>query len=323
MGRSGLSHGHGTGPGPSARRPASSASSCCSSGRKHLGSDRLPEYIAAMSAGPGPPSGVVIHTGEEVQGRGSWPQGRVAGVVTSRRTYQAPAVILGPRGRVGRGMDGGRSPAATALSYSQRGIEVGVRVEGPWRHSPGSDRHHLRSHLFRAHPQVRRPDPHLLHQPGRLRGPGKTIRIFVCVNGHAYLDAKSEKRQLRLPVQGGADRSGLRQPGLRRGHRPAGQHDRRRQIPFSSAFGDLMRGRRSTWSRIRRGSVAPTLASVTCGDIAMALPERIVANLVGRTGTAQRRLCPAWPTTRTPALRPGDQILRHPDRHRPRSGDGG
>lgn len=39
-------------------------------------------------------------------------------------------------------------------------------------------------------------------------------------------------------------------------------------------------GRRSTWHRIRKGYIEPTLQEVVCGDIAMALPERILTNLV-------------------------------------------
>jgi len=50
--------------------------------------------------------------------------------------------------------------------------------------------------------------------------------------------------------------------------------------PILQRFGDLKRGRRSTWNRIRNSYIEPTLNKVVCGDIAMALPERILANLV-------------------------------------------
>ena len=45
-------------------------------------------------------------------------------------------------------------------------------------------------------------------------------------------------------------------------------------------FGDLKRGRRSTWHRIKKGYITPTLTEVVCGDIAMALPERILTNII-------------------------------------------
>jgi hypothetical protein len=50
--------------------------------------------------------------------------------------------------------------------------------------------------------------------------------------------------------------------------------------PILQRYGDLKRGRRSTWNRVRNSYIEPTLHNVTCGDIAMALPERILTNLV-------------------------------------------
>ena len=50
--------------------------------------------------------------------------------------------------------------------------------------------------------------------------------------------------------------------------------------PLLQRMGDLRMGRRSTWERINRGHVVPTLKSVTPGDISMALPSRIVTDIV-------------------------------------------
>ncbi|MEM1609150.1 MAG: NAD(P)/FAD-dependent oxidoreductase, partial [Ignisphaera sp.] len=50
--------------------------------------------------------------------------------------------------------------------------------------------------------------------------------------------------------------------------------------PIIQRFGDLEAGRRSTWSRIERSVVDPTLKSVTPGDIAMAYPYRVVVNII-------------------------------------------
>jgi len=49
--------------------------------------------------------------------------------------------------------------------------------------------------------------------------------------------------------------------------------------PILQRFGDLKRGRRSTWNRISKGYFEPTMTDVVCGDIAMALPERILSNI--------------------------------------------
>ncbi len=50
--------------------------------------------------------------------------------------------------------------------------------------------------------------------------------------------------------------------------------------PILQKLGDLRRGRRSTWSRIRRGAVTPTLSNVTPGDISMGLPHRILTSII-------------------------------------------
>jgi len=50
--------------------------------------------------------------------------------------------------------------------------------------------------------------------------------------------------------------------------------------PIVQRLGDLRVGRRSTWDRIRRSIVEPTLKDVAPGDIALALPHRIVTDLL-------------------------------------------
>ncbi|MCK5828587.1 FAD-dependent oxidoreductase, partial [Candidatus Bipolaricaulota bacterium] len=50
--------------------------------------------------------------------------------------------------------------------------------------------------------------------------------------------------------------------------------------PILQRLKDLQQGRRSTVDRIRRLPIHPTLTDVTPGDISMALPQRIVVNLL-------------------------------------------
>jgi uncharacterized FAD-dependent dehydrogenase len=50
--------------------------------------------------------------------------------------------------------------------------------------------------------------------------------------------------------------------------------------PILQRMGDLRRGQRSTWSRIRRNPVKNTLEDVTPGDISMAMPHRIIMNII-------------------------------------------
>ena len=50
--------------------------------------------------------------------------------------------------------------------------------------------------------------------------------------------------------------------------------------PLLQRMGDLRAGRRSTQERVEQGHVVPTLKSVTPGDISMALPSRIVTDIL-------------------------------------------
>lgn len=50
--------------------------------------------------------------------------------------------------------------------------------------------------------------------------------------------------------------------------------------PILQRYCDLKRGRRSTWKKVNNSYIEPTLKDVTCGDIAMALPERILTNII-------------------------------------------
>ena len=58
--------------------------------------------------------------------------------------------------------------------------------------------------------------------------------------------------------------------------------------PIVQRMGDLRRGRRSTPGRIARNTVRNTLKDVTPGDIGMALPQRIVTDLVESLETLDR-----------------------------------
>jgi len=50
--------------------------------------------------------------------------------------------------------------------------------------------------------------------------------------------------------------------------------------PIIQRLADLKKGRRSTWHRIEKSIVSPSLRDVTPGDISMALPHRVVTNII-------------------------------------------
>ncbi len=241
--------------------------------QKHLGSDRLPEHIGGMCAYL-KEKGVDLRSNESVLDV-RVKDGAVTGLVSDRGEYAARAVILAP-GRVGADWVGELARRFN-LPVSQRGIEVGVRVEV--HNDVMSD---VTDVIY---------DPTFFVQTSRYddqtrtfcTNPGGFVTLenyqdFVCVNGHAYHDKKSantnfaflSKVVLTDPV---SDNQGYgvaigKLAGLIGGGKPILQR-----------FGDLKRGRRSTWNRIGKGSFEPSMKNVTPGDISIALPERIVHNL--------------------------------------------
>ncbi|KAJ3426267.1 dehydrogenase-related [Anaeramoeba flamelloides] len=50
--------------------------------------------------------------------------------------------------------------------------------------------------------------------------------------------------------------------------------------PIIQRLGDLRGGQRTTWKRLARSSVTPTLKHITPGDISMAMPHRIVTDIL-------------------------------------------
>jgi len=242
--------------------------------QKHLGSDNLPGYIAAMA--------------DHIRSRGLTVRlretaldileqnGRVTGVVTDKATYEAPSVILAP-GRIGANWVASVA-AKHGINLSQRGIEVGVRVEV---HSDIMD--DLCNIIY---------DPTFFIQTSTYDDQTRTFctnqggfislenyRDFVCVNGHAYSGKKSantnfaflSKVILTEPV---TDNQAYGESIGRLATIIGGGK------PILQRFGDLKRGRRSTWHRISKGYIEPTMTNVVCGDIAMALPERILSNII-------------------------------------------
>jgi uncharacterized FAD-dependent dehydrogenase len=242
--------------------------------QKHLGSDRLPAYIAEMAEHI-QSKGVTIHTNEEVT-EITVESGRVTGLKTKKADYRCRNVILAP-GRIGADWVA-RVAEKHGIGLTQRGIEVGVRVE-------------VHNDIMQDLCDVIY-DPTFFIQTGKYDDQTRTFctnqggfvslesyNDFVCVNGYANYDKKStntnfaflSKVVLTEPV---TDNQAYGEAIGRLATLIGGGK------PILQRFGDLKRGRRSTWNRISKGYIEPTLTNVVCGDIAMALPERILTNII-------------------------------------------
>lgn len=242
--------------------------------QKHLGSDSLPEHIASMISYI-KEKGVVMIDQTEVTGvvvRNN----KIKGVQTLDRQYKSDYVIIAP-GRVGS--DWLSSLACKYnLGKKQRGIEVGLRVE-------------VHNDIMQDLTDIIY-DPTFFIQTKKYDDQTRTFctnfggyvslenyQSFVCVNGYAYKNKKSEntnfaflsKVVLTQPItdnQAYGESIGQLATLIGGGK------------PILQRFGDMVRGRRSTWHRVQKGFIEPTMTNVVCGDIAMALPERSLTNLV-------------------------------------------
>ncbi|MCF8030850.1 MAG: FAD-dependent oxidoreductase [Desulfohalobiaceae bacterium] len=241
--------------------------------QKHLGSDKLPEYIAGMLKGI-EDRGVDIRPNTQVRDI-LLNNGAVRGVATSQGEIHAPRVILAP-GRVGAEWMASMAQNL-GIGVTQRGIEIGARVE-----VPNDILQDITDIIY---------DPVFFVQTGKYDDQTRTFctnfggfvsqenyQDFVCVNGHAYLNRKSDNANFAF-----LSKVVLTEPVT--DNRSYGESIGRLATligggrPILQRLGDLKRGRRSTWQRIGKGYIEPTLKNVVCGDIAMALPERLLTNL--------------------------------------------
>lgn len=102
---------------------------------------------------------------------------------------------------------------------------------------------------------------------------------FVCVNGHSNSDHASENSNFAFVVE-----VNLTEPVENSLQYAQSIAELATTIgggnPILQRLADLRKGRRSTWGRINKSMVKPTLTDVTPGDISMALPYRIVKNIL-------------------------------------------
>ncbi len=211
--------------------------------QKHLGSDNLPRYIAGMAEYL-KDNGLEIHNKENVIDIIE-KDGEIKGVETDKGSYKAHNVILAP-GRIGANWVSSVAQKHN-IPLSQRGIEVGVRVEV---HNDIMD--DLCNVIY---------DPTFFVQTQTYDDQTRTFctnqggfvalenyKDFVCVNGHAYSDKKSantnfaflSKVVLTEPV---TDNQAYGESIGRLATLIGGGK------PILQRFGDLKRGRRSTWNR--------------------------------------------------------------------------
>jgi len=102
---------------------------------------------------------------------------------------------------------------------------------------------------------------------------------YVCVNGHSYSNHDSKNSNFALVCEVNltepVENSIAYAESIARLASTIGGGK-----PILQRLADLRKNRRSSWSRLSNSVVQPTLKDVTPGDISMALPHRIVVNIL-------------------------------------------
>ncbi|MBU1016911.1 NAD(P)/FAD-dependent oxidoreductase [Patescibacteria group bacterium] len=240
---------------------------------RHVGSDALPKIISKMVLDL-KKSKVVFETNAEVIGIKKIKD--VFRVKTAKEEFNSRKVLLAP-GRVGakwlQDIAGGLK-----ISYEYQKVEAGVRVEFP-------------ASVMEDHSKVMYENIYSLQTPtfdDTLRTfcpcPGGLVAVedyggYVCVNGHSNSDNNSPNSNFALlqevmltePIENTTDYviSIAKLATTLGGGKPIIQR-----------LMDLKNGRRSTEKRIQKSLLTPTLKDSTPGDISMALPFRMVTNIL-------------------------------------------
>ena len=265
---------------------------------RHVGSDRLPGVITNFVKYLEEKDVTFITETEVVDLL--MQDGRVKGVKTNRGDFFAPKVILAP-GRIGA-LWLQKILAGLKIDFSYDNVEVGVRVEFP-------------SVITRAHNKI------LYEAIYSIRTPtfDDIVRTFcpcqdgfvatedygeyLCVNGHSTSKYSSPNSNFAFVCD-----INLTEP-VENTTNYAIQIAKLANVigggkPLIQRLKDLQVGRRSTWGRINKSFVEPTLQDVTPGDIAMALPHRIVTNILEGIEILNRVL---------PGINSGDNLLYAPE----------
>lgn len=246
--------------------------------QKHLGSDMLPKYIEDFTNYLKDKGVEVLENADvyDIVEDNSKNYDVLYKNIKEEKTVKAKTVVVAP------GRTGAKWVQELAdkydIPYVSQSIEIGVRVE--------------------VRKEILEPMTNVIYDPtifiktdtynDEIRtfctNPGGFVAKenyygYICVNGHALKNIKSDnsnfafisKVNLTEPVTNTREygESIAKIANTLGGGRPIIQSLR-----------DLKMGRRSTWNRINKGFIEPTLKDCVAGDLALVMPHRIIKNIV-------------------------------------------
>ena len=248
----------------------------------HIGSDHLVEFVQHFGEDLRQMN-VELHFATEVQDI-TCQHGQVKGLyLRGDELVEADFVILAP-GRVGSEWMG-ELAQKHCLHIHHNPVDIGVRVEVPnivMEEIVGvcyDPKLYARTPTFddKVRTFCVAPKGFVVQEVYKEDGEGRVVGV----NGHALADRESPNTNLALLVSVSLtepleDTTAYGMDIARATTRLGGGK------PLLQSLGDLQRQRRSTWPRLRKstGDVVPTLTEVTPGNITMALPYRILTDIL-------------------------------------------
>ncbi len=265
--------------------------------QKHLGSDKLPEYIHNFTeylknAGVDILENACVSDIEENNGTYK--------VIYNDKEVEAKYVVVAP------GRTGAKWVQELAdkykIPYISQSIEIGVRVE-------------VRKEILKDLCSVIY-DPTIFIKTATYNDQIRTFCTnpegfvtkenyygYICVNGHALKDVKSNNSNFAF-----ISKVNLTHPATNT--REYGECIARiantlgNGKPIVQSLRDLKAGRRSTLERINKGFIEPTLKDVVAGDLALVLPHRIIKNILEGLETLDKII---------PGVNNGETLLYGPE----------
>jgi hypothetical protein len=202
-------------------------------------------------------------------------EGRIKGVLTKRGEYHSRFVIVAP------GREGADWLTAEAkrlgLFIKNNAVDIGLRVE-----VPAAVMEPLTSVLYEAK---------LIYHSKSFEDQVRTFCMnpygvvstevyedVITVNGHSYAEKKTKNTNFALLVSTKFTEP-FKEP-ISYGKYIARLANLLGGGIIIQRLADLKKGRRSTWERIERSVVEPTLKNVTPGDLSFVLPYRYLKNIL-------------------------------------------
>lgn len=268
--------------------------------QKHLGSDKLPEYINNFTEYL-EKKGVeilenadVLDIEENKDYKVIYKSGKKTNEVSSKYVIVAP------------GRTGAKWIQELAdkyeIPYVSQSIEIGVRVE-------------VRKEILQDLCSVIY-DPTIFIKTNTYNDQIRTFCTnpegfvakenyygYICVNGHALKDIKSNNSNFAF-----ISKVSLTHPSTNT--REYGESIAKiantlgNGKPIVQSLKDLKSGRRSTIDRINKGFIEPTLKDVVAGDLALVLPHRIIKNILEGLETLDKII---------PGVNNGETLLYGPE----------